>query len=336
MGLISRVSSRTYRETRNEQIEILTVQLQNMHKSTVAANAYKHIYRASSKSSVKILKTADYKRTKANWPDITLNEIERPDWRLSLPGNVGIIDDQQKDAPAKFDVDGFLSSCKEMYLSNQLSETKLYNVENISLPERTEAAVADCITKTEIHPRPTDFPIFDFKNKKHLIDEFVENKNASASVEKCPVLLKDKLASVMFGTTHARYKENLTTVITLNFMTENDQSVYSENMTTERKQIIDNFIELAKYISFSLVDNNHYADFINPYTGKSWINESHVDYLSPTDDALNELENLKIIDIGCCKIMSHCNFNTNVFTGILVTNVKPDHWFLKKLLEKDF
>lgn len=221
-----------------------------------------------------------------------------------------------------------------MVLAGQLSETNLYNVENTNLPDRTEAAIADCMTKTEIKPTPTDFHLFDTKNNAHLVEEFLNSENTSASVQECPILLKDKLSSVMFGNTQSRYKDNLTTVLTLSFKTEHDQSVYSENMVADRKKIIQKFKELGQFICYSMIDDDRYADFINPDTGKAWINEAHVDQLSPTDQALQELNNLNIEDIGCCKIMSHCNFNRNVFTGIIVTNAKPDHWFMQKLAKK--
>jgi len=307
-----------------------------MHRSTATASAYKQVFRASGQNSKKIIQSVHYKRTKANWPDVHLNGTEKPDWRMSLPGNVGIIDDQQKDSPKKFNIDEFLTSSKDMQLATQISETNLYNVENTTLPDRTEAAIADCVTKTEISPKPMDFRFFDAKQDAGLVVEFVANANTSASAQECPKLLKDKLSSVMFGSTQSRFKDNISTVLTLNFKTELSQSVYTENMVSERKEIIQKFTKLAKYICFSMINDDRYADFINPSTGKAWINEAHVDQsLSPAEECLGELESLTITDIGCCKIMSHKDFETNVFTGIIVTNAKPDHWFLQKLVTEN-
>lgn len=103
-------------------------------------------------------------------------------------------------------------------------------MENTALPDRTEAAVADCVTKTEISPKPYDFRFFDAKADAELVADFMSNENNSASAQECPKLLKDKLSNVMFGSTQSRFKDNISTVLTLSFKTEHDQSVYTENV----------------------------------------------------------------------------------------------------------
>ena len=63
-----------------------------------------------------------------------------------------------------------------------------------------------------------------------MVEDFMMNENNSASAQECPKLLKDKLCNVMFGSTQSRFKDNISTVLTLNFRTEHDQSAYTENV----------------------------------------------------------------------------------------------------------
>lgn len=106
------------------------------------------------------------------------------------------------------------------------------------------------------------------------------------------------------------WKENtkLDTLITVSLKTDNKMTAWNSNMQMERIQKIEEFVKLAQDISFLLIEEGYFCDFIDPNTGKPWFarqdNGSDQELvISETNDNFGNLANFDIKDLGCCKVL---------------------------------
>jgi len=134
--------------------------------------------------------------------------------------------------------------------------------------------------------------------------------------------------------------KSFNTVITICFQTNHNMSSYSNEALDEKKEIHDKFLELAKKLSYILLEENFYVDFVDPTTGLPFFDNfsaqaNKEEILKLTTQENNEnfslLENIKIEDAGCCKMISHDKYGENCFMGLIVSNCGNDHWLVESL-----
>ncbi|VDD92999.1 unnamed protein product [Enterobius vermicularis] len=133
-------------------------------------------------------------------------------------------------------------------------------------------------------------------------------------------------------------KQKLENVTVVNFVqkTESDMSEWSAKMEVEWTGLVSGifwftvadekfqFNQTALQTCEMLHNLGYWADFVNPATGKAYISETKSDASLKTTD--NEYRSLgfNIMDMGCCKILSHSVFGKHVFVGTLFTDAPTD------------
>ncbi|XP_066927760.1 cobalamin trafficking protein CblD-like [Clytia hemisphaerica] len=150
--------------------------------------------------------------------------------------------------------------------------------------------------------------------------------NVECKIQSCPDHLMKSFTS-LFDSFPAN--EQLT-VITLSQKTENDMTTWSEEVENEREELTGIFIDNAKEICSKIKENGHWADFIEPASGHAYYSSHRNETLFETDDRLNQL-GFEIEDLGCCKVLLHNEWKSNVFVGIIFTNAPADSHFFGSL-----
>lgn len=334
--------------------------------STIKAASARQISAINiNKESIKVIQNKEYQRTKAVWPDPT--GINPPDWRLSMPGNTGIISDQQRDLTKNINLDEFVQAAKEFYVEKKIQSIELEDPND--LPERASKSLTDAIIQTQIDC-DKDFVgatkdlkeavegVCSLSEDFEKISKSIQSARATSgeieiSSNKLPELLAGDVKKIFlkdFGA-QINYRRNIgmdkavfdkdnqkiNTIVNLAFKTKNSMAGWNDTVQQERFEKIDTFIDIAQKISLSLISEGYFADFLDPTTGKPWFsnkeNDEKLDVLQvfETNDGFDGLGNLHIEDLGCCKVLAHRAFGVNVFVGSLVSNCPEDHPLLVKL-----
>jgi len=122
--------------------------------------------------------------------------------------------------------------------------------------------------------------------------------------------------------------QKINTIMSLSFKTENKMTGWNSNVQEERIRKMDEFVLIAQQISFLLIEDGYFCDFIDPTTGRPWFsnkeNSQNLQVLE-TNDNFSGLGNIEIQDLGCCRVLSHKNFGLNCFVGTIVSNCPEDH-----------
>ncbi|GBM21308.1 Methylmalonic aciduria and homocystinuria type D, mitochondrial [Araneus ventricosus] len=136
---------------------------------------------------------------------------------------------------------------------------------------------------------------------------------------KCPILLRRDFLNLF----PSRYLDETLTLVTLCLKTENDMSTWSEEAEEEREKLTQYFITAAKAMTEFLGRRSFWADFVHPTTGKPHSSPLVDDTMFETDWRYRNF-GLQIDDLGCCRIISHPIWGTNVFIGAIFTNAPLD------------
>lgn len=121
------------------------------------------------------------------------------------------------------------------------------------------------------------------------------------------------------------------TVITLSQKTENDMTSWSDEVEQERDTLTGVFIDNAKEICAKIQDNGYWADFIEPSSGHAFYSSHRNETLFETDDRLNQIGGFSVEDLGCCKVLMHKEWKSNVFVGLIFTNAPVESHFFEAL-----
>ncbi|UJR21368.1 hypothetical protein I4U23_024460 [Adineta vaga] len=122
------------------------------------------------------------------------------------------------------------------------------------------------------------------------------------------------------------------TAITILFHTKSNMSTWSIEVENERKQLAEQFTNLAHEISTYLSNKNYWVDFIDPSNGKPYYGPPTSDALFETDERFRHF-GLDIVDLGCCRVIEHLQYGTNVFVGCIFTSASKIDSNIQHLLK---
>lgn len=227
------------------------------------------------------------------WPDPNLGLLGPKDKRLTLPGNIGL---SQELAPQKFNV--------------KIAKKTLKEEDNIlmcQLPgERHRSAINQAFNPGEIEDAyPANGTVTQSAN---VILECV--------AQECPKLLQKDFSDLfpMLCLTTGPL-----TVVTLCQKTLHDMAAWNEAVDLEREELMLYFVIAAEEICAQLKQQGFWADFIDPSSGRPYLGDYTSATLFETDERYRHF-GFTIEDLGCCKVIRHGKWNTNVFVGCLFTN----------------
>lgn len=226
---------------------------------------------------------------------------------LPLPGNIGVDLDS---LPAAVDKPG-----PRLPPHETLAGALLHLHDEHA---RKNEIVNQFMSATSNDPISPNIPGTGLEEGTCLTDTYSSDR-VECKVEACPATLK-KSFQRLFEIKDAA--EDLT-VLTISQKTENDMATWSDEVEEEREVLLGTFIENAMEITQTLKDLGYWADFIDPGSGLPFHGGYKNEVLVETDDRFNQL-GFTIEDLGCCKAISHKEWGTHVFVGVLVTNAPID------------
>ena len=83
---------------------------------------------------------------------------------------------------------------------------------------------------------------------------------------------------------------------------------------------------------FRLKDDNYWADFIDPCSGKPYYGSHTPTTMFETDEKYRLL-GFRIEDLGCCKVLCHREYGRNVFVGTIFSDVGTKNGVVQDIFE---
>ncbi|XP_069081320.1 cobalamin trafficking protein CblD isoform X2 [Pleurodeles waltl] len=211
------------------------------------------------------------------WPDEVMGPFGPQDQRFQLPGNVG------------FDshVNGTASQKRRQghkYLPDILTEP--------TAGERHEFIMAQYVNEFQ----GSDVPVR--QQRINNVAAYFENAKVECAIQSCPELLRKDFESMF-----PEFPDNNLMVLTVTQKTENDMTIWSEEVESEREMLLEKFF--------------------GPYTNNT---------LFETDERYRHF-GFCIDDLGCCKVIRHNLWGTHVVVGSIFTNAPSDSHVMRKLGE---
>ena len=223
--------------------------------------------------------------------DLSLSTVTSPlshDPNFPMPGHVGV------------DLNNLVSSSKSLEkIKYQSFASILLNLNNEA--QRKHDLLTQFVTKQE-EDSLTEI-LFDCPDK-------VECK-----IQPCPLTLIKGFENLF----SFQEKNSELTIITITQLTVNDMSAWSEEVEKEREALICMFVENAKLICQKIISSGYWADFIDPVSGHAFYSNYTNNTLFETDDRFNQL-GFTVEDLGCCKVLYHDKWKSNVFVGVIFTD----------------
>jgi len=105
--------------------------------------------------------------------------------------------------------------------------------------------------------------------------------------------------------------------------TNNDMSLWTEDVAKERVQVYETLITKAKNICETLNMQEQWTDFIDPSSGRPFFSPFKLASLRETDDRYSRF-GYTIIDQGCCPVLCHSMWGTKVMICSVFTNAPFD------------
>lgn len=241
------------------------------------------------------------------WPDPYLGILGPNDRRLTLPGNIGLGQNLSYQKTSQIEVTPKVLKDEDNILTCQLAE------------DRHRSAVNQFFNHEDMEDN------LDTVNSQSPIHVTLE-----CIAQECPKLLQ-KDFSDLFPTMHLT--TGPFTVVTMSQRTKNDMTAWSESVEVEREELMLYFVIAAEEICTQLKAQGFWADFIDPSSGRPYLGNYTSATLFETDDRYRHF-GFKIEDLGCCKVVSHRKWNTNVFVGCLFTNAPVTGSHIKSIIDR--
>jgi hypothetical protein len=167
------------------------------------------------------------------------------------------------------------------------------------------------------------------KNRLDMLAKATAKSNGiECSAFECPDLLKKDFVDLFPG---INLNEKPLTVITLTQKTSNDMSSWSEQVETEREDLLINFVGAAGEMCQKLQSAGYWADFIDPCSGRPYFGSFTNATMFETDERFRHF-GFSIDDLGCCKVISHNKFGRHAYVGVVFTSATKDSQHLQQYL----
>lgn len=147
-----------------------------------------------------------------------------------------------------------------------------------------------------------------------------DRAKVEVSVVQCPSYLHHGFMELFSG---VDVKKGNLCIVIFSECTENDMSSWSTAVEEEREELTKHFIEISKEVCSKLLAEGYWADFIDPSCGRAFYSPHSHNILMETDDRFSLL-GFNVVDLGCCKAISHPKWNTFAFVGALFTDAPSD------------
>ncbi|XP_041662467.1 methylmalonic aciduria and homocystinuria type D homolog, mitochondrial-like [Cheilinus undulatus] len=156
-------------------------------------------------------------------------------------------------------------------------------------------------------------------------DWFFDRSDVECAIQMCPELLKRDCLSMF-----PEAPPTDLVAVTVTQRTKNDMSSWSSDVEEERERRLTTFIVGAQLICAALKSEGFWADFIDPSSGLPFFGPYTNLPLFETDERYVQL-GFSIDDLGCCKVIRHSLWGTNVFVGTIFTDAPPSSDIMRKL-----
>jgi len=120
-------------------------------------------------------------------------------------------------------------------------------------------------------------------------------------------------------------------VVLIYLKTENDMRYWTSEVIQERNNLCEEFYNLAGNIVSSLSSSGYWVDAIDPSSGKPWFGSSTNASILETDERYHHF-GVRTEWLGCCSVVTHPTWGSNVFMGSLFTDTPINQ--LNTVLEK--
>ncbi|XP_013063101.2 cobalamin trafficking protein CblD-like [Biomphalaria glabrata] len=242
----------------------------------------------------------DSSKSQTVWPDSILGPLGPQDRRFLLPGRIG--------------------PCLNRKTVNHelIGKEVVLHVPSIDslLPEGPFQRHCDI---TEQFLTSIDEIDLDFIDKEISVPASSDRLEYRA--HSCPTLLRKEFKELF---PQRNIMEGDLTVIIISMKTENDMTKWSSEVEQEREELLEMFVQSAVAICQAFDGSGHWADFIDPSSGKPF-KSAHTNFtLFETDERYRKF-GFDIRDLGCCKVISHPVWGTHSFIGSLFTTAPLNH-----------
>lgn len=104
-----------------------------------------------------------------------------------------------------------------------------------------------------------------------------------------------------------------------------DMGIWTSELAEERASKASSFAKRALDLVTRLRGAGHWADYVDPATGLPFLAEpaEGAAPLSEVDDRF-EMLGFSVVDLGCCKALSHHDWGTNCFVGAVFTDAPAE------------
>ncbi|XP_037531379.1 metabolism of cobalamin associated Db [Nematolebias whitei] len=154
---------------------------------------------------------------------------------------------------------------------------------------------------------------------------FFSTSGVECAIQSCPETLKKDFCSMF-----PEAPSSDMVIVTVTQKTKNDMTSWSADVDQERDQMLDKFVHGAKEICLTLQQEGFWADFIDPASGLAFFGAYTSNTLFETDDRYRHL-GFQIEDLGCCRVIRHSLWGTQIFVGTICTNAPPTTLTIKNL-----
>ncbi|XP_034549620.1 metabolism of cobalamin associated Db isoform X2 [Notolabrus celidotus] len=239
------------------------------------------------------------------WPDDIIGPFGPQDRRFQLPGNSGF----------DFHLTGLTEQQKKMK-------------GHMTLPDVLTAPSAPDRHLSILTQMTSDLCDIDGSAPSQPVtpaDQYFDQSRVECMIQNCPELLKREFLSM--------FPEAPSTdmmAVTVTQRTKHDMSSWSPEVEDEREAMLHTFIDGAQQICLALQDGGFWADFIDPSSGLAFFGPYTNLTFFETDERYAQL-GFRVEDLGCCRVIRHALWGTNVFVGTIFTNAPPTSDIIRKL-----